>query len=210
MEVTDFYEANKDVKLLAAKPDDKKGKGEEKPKGPSLLQNNPDQALISGFEKAFDALGTAVSRPVSGVPIRQICSQIGRSLQFDRNLSLADTAYAMAHIVYLAGLSKDGIIECLGSEYGPVAVKLPYWQNVTDAQLPRMATWEFPPDNSTDLKQPSFARYATAYQQFTLDLSAYGDKANEDKTNRGAGLDEQKRIIPGLGDFGDRYFGTEK
>ncbi len=22
------------------------------------------------------------------------------------------------------------------------------------------------------------------------------------------GLDEQKRIIPGLGDFGDRYFGT--
>lgn len=143
----------------------------------SDIRDSTDQSLVSSFEKTFDALSVPVSSPPNGSSIRQICAQIGGRLQFDRNLSREDTAYALMRIGYLSGLNKNGLIECLGSQYGSVAIKLPSWiAAVKASQLPNIAFWEFPPDNPNEVNQPPFEAYVTVYEDLTLALNRFAAK----------------------------------
>jgi hypothetical protein len=143
----------------------------------SPIESLIDQAdLLGAFEASFKPFGETIAA-ASSATAGQTCTKIGHDLQFNRNLSLKDAAYALAHGIYLGGnITRDLIVACLGEEYGPIAITLSYWKETP--AFPVMHSYDFPikADKNFPVQQP-FSGNIVFFQQMMGALNDYvGDK----------------------------------
>jgi hypothetical protein len=90
----------------------------------SVLKNN--QPLRNAFEQSLQTLATQVSAQIGNNPT--VCFTLGRTLEFNQNLSHADTVRALAQVVVGSGISSVQASNCLGTAYGPEVANDPLVQ----------------------------------------------------------------------------------
>jgi hypothetical protein len=90
----------------------------------SALNNN--EPLRHAFEQSLETLATQIGAQVGQNPA--VCFTIGRTLEFNQNLSHADTVHALAQMVVWSGISSVQASNCLGTAYGPEVANDPWFK----------------------------------------------------------------------------------
>jgi hypothetical protein len=135
------------------------------------LQDKGNEQYLNVFEKTFDALSVAISKPTDLSLMQQTCAAVAQGLSFDQNLNVEDVAYAMSHAVVLAGFDKPKIVQCLGGRYGRIAIKQAFWLS----QKISISEGEFPTIDFGDVIQPPFSQSYRFFQQLAVTLTKFAN-----------------------------------